>query len=96
MIIATSENSNQLKRQVIGRTAIWRRCFVNIFMRVPLACLGSRAAAVKLWNYQKKKFKKLLLQVAALPSKRLQDPAYWLPLAAWSHILSEYCTAPLG
>ena len=42
----------------LGRAVIWRRGFVNNFLRVPLAFLGSRTAAVQLWNSQKIVYKK--------------------------------------
>ena len=42
----------KIDRQVLGRVAPWRRGLVNTFLRVPFACLGSRTAAVQLWNSQ--------------------------------------------
>ena len=35
---------------LLGRVVTWRRGFVNIFLRVSIACLGNRAAALQLWN----------------------------------------------
>ena len=40
------------------RAVTWRGGFVNNFLRVPLAFLGSRTAAVQLWNSQKIVYKK--------------------------------------
>ena len=39
------------------RAVIWVRGFVNNFLRAPIACQGSREAAVQLWNSQKKFYK---------------------------------------
>ena len=38
---------------VPGWAVIWRRGFVSYFLRVPLACLGIRTAAVQPWNSRK-------------------------------------------
>ena len=56
--------------QLLGLAATWVRGFVNNFLIVPFACLGSREAAIQLWNSQKH-FPKLLTQVAARPSSGL-------------------------
>ena len=53
---------------ILGRAATWVRGSGNNFLRVPLACLGSREAALQLWNFQET-FYKPLNQVAARPSK---------------------------
>ena len=52
---------------VLGRAATWVRGLVNNFLRVSFACLGSREAALQLWNSQKT-FYKTLTQVTAPPS----------------------------
>ena len=36
----------------VGGAVTWRRGFVNQFLRVPIACLGIKTAAVQLWNSQ--------------------------------------------
>ena len=45
--------STRGKRVILGGAVTWRRGFVNNFLRVPIACLVSRVAAVKLCNSQK-------------------------------------------
>ena len=42
---------------LLGRAVAWRWGFVNNFLKVTLACLGSRTAAVQMWNCQKKVYK---------------------------------------
>ena len=47
-------NSDEFLR---GRTVTWGRSLVGNFLRVPLACMGSREVAEQLWNSQKAIYK---------------------------------------
>ena len=48
---------SQNSKNIIGWAAPWVRGFVNNFLWVPLACLGSREAVVQLWNSKKTIYK---------------------------------------
>ena len=57
---------------ILGRAVTWVRGFVNNFLRVPLACLGSREAAVQP-GALRKHFTTPLSQVAARPSNLIYN-----------------------
>ena len=47
----------KMRREPLERAATWVRGFVAKFLRVPLACLGSREAAEQLGNSHKTFYK---------------------------------------
>ena len=69
-----------LKQSILGRAVIWVRGFVNNFMRVTLACLGSREVAEQQRNSQNTFYK------TAYPSN---SPSLYLSPQTWSDMIPD-------